>query len=103
MAGEHRQANEYKVCVCDEALLWSFRIEARTVRFRVHAGDEGTLPLPDTAAFHAACARALGLSGAADYMDLCDDEAEDLRVLAADGSSGGLLLDKLNNSIVPSP
>jgi hypothetical protein len=89
---------KYKICVAEEYILVPFRLEKRTVRFSVHVEDRDDLPLPDPRllAIHAACARALQMSGAADYLDKCDWDAEDLQVLAEDGSSGAVLLEQIN-------
>ncbi|GJE94029.1 hypothetical protein PsYK624_101970 [Phanerochaete sordida] len=95
--------HEYNICVSDQLLMPS-DIKERTVRFWVHVKDvdEETLPLPDPAllALHAACARAVNMSGAAEYMDKIDCDAEDLQVLAEDGSSSGILLEKMRSIAV---
>ena len=49
------------------------------------------LPNPDLIALHAACARVAHMSGAAEYLDRLERDAEEMTVLASDGSSAHLL------------
>jgi len=49
------------------------------------------LPDPTLIALHAACARVAHMSGAAEYLDMLERDAEDTTVLASDGSSAYLL------------
>ncbi|CCM02473.1 uncharacterized protein FIBRA_04573 [Fibroporia radiculosa] len=55
--------------------------------------DDINLPLPSRTllALHAACAKVAHLSGAGEYTERIDREAEYIRVLANDGSSGEML------------
>ncbi|EKM51666.1 uncharacterized protein PHACADRAFT_261937, partial [Phanerochaete carnosa HHB-10118-sp] len=89
--------SEYKICVADEGDLSLYALKTRTVRFEVHVPGRDDLPLPDPRllAVHAACARVVHMSGAAEYMDKCDRDAEDMQVLAEDGSSSAVLLEQL--------
>jgi hypothetical protein len=57
------------------------------------------LPDRDLIALHAACARVAYLSGAAEYFDMLERDAEETAVLASDGSSAYLLHGLL--SLVP--
>ncbi|KAF8870728.1 hypothetical protein BD779DRAFT_1791831 [Infundibulicybe gibba] len=67
--------------------------------------DSENLPVPSETllVLHAACAQVAQLSGAAQYIDRLDCDAEDLGVLACDGSSGevltGALLSRMNKII----
>ncbi|GJE94032.1 hypothetical protein PsYK624_102000 [Phanerochaete sordida] len=98
--------HEYKICVSNDAWLVDSGITTRTVRFRVHAEDvdEETLPLPDPAllALYATCARVVNMSGAAEYMHIYDSDADDMQVLAENGSSNGVLLEKMRSVAVTS-
>jgi hypothetical protein len=57
------------------------------------------LPDPDLIALHAACARVAHMSGAAEYFDMLERDAEETTVLASNGSSAYLLHGLL--SLVP--
>jgi len=57
------------------------------------------LPDPELIALHAACARVAHMSGAAEYLDILERDAEEMAVLASDGSSAYLLRGLL--SLVP--
>jgi len=57
------------------------------------------LPDPELIALHAACARVAHMSGAAEYLDMLERDAEEMTVLASDGSSSYLLRGLL--SLVP--
>jgi hypothetical protein len=57
------------------------------------------LPNPDLIALHAACARVAHMSGAAEYFDMLERDAEETTVLASDGGSAYLLHGLL--SLVP--
>ncbi|EKM54950.1 uncharacterized protein PHACADRAFT_119804 [Phanerochaete carnosa HHB-10118-sp] len=94
--------NEHKICVGDESLLMLFRLRERNLRFRAHVPGRDDLPLPDSRllAIHAACARTMQLSGAAEHISGYDWDAEDLQVLAEDGSSSAVLLEKVKRIAV---
>ena len=49
------------------------------------------LPNADLIALHAACARVAYMSGAAEYFDMEERDAEQTTVLASDGSSSSLI------------
>ncbi|EKM53636.1 uncharacterized protein PHACADRAFT_125491 [Phanerochaete carnosa HHB-10118-sp] len=95
--------NEYKICVTKEYLIARKGLE-RTISFQAQVPGRDDLPLPDPRllAIHAACARTLHMSGAAEYIDKCDWDAEDIQVLAEDGSSHAILLEKINRIAVSS-
>ncbi|KAK0217286.1 hypothetical protein IW262DRAFT_1449609 [Armillaria fumosa] len=61
--------------------------------------DNEQLPVPSAAllTLHATCAKVAHLSGAAERIDKLDRDAEDLGVLAHDGSSGVVLSNALLN------
>ena len=52
---------------------------------------DARLPDPRLLALHAACARAVRMSGAAEVIDEFERDVEETRVLASDGSSARLL------------
>ena len=99
--------NTYDVCVRPE---WDvsrlFPTSQRQATFSVpedvirECEEKGkqipALPDADLIALHAACARVAYLSGAAEYFDMLERDAEDTTVLASDGSSASLLLGLLN-------
>ena len=55
--------------------------------------DDPSLPPPDARylALHAACAKVAFMSGAAEHIDMVMRDMEDIKVLAADGSSANVL------------
>jgi hypothetical protein len=55
------------------------------------------VPSPELLALHAACAKVAHLSGASEHIDELDRDLDDLRVLAADGSSSSVLAHALSN------
>ena len=55
-----------------------------------------SLPNADLIALHAACARVAYMSGAAEYFDILERDAEEMTTLASDGSSASLLNGLLN-------
>jgi len=67
------------------------------VEFRTEAESTVKPPDPQFIAIHAAFSRVLYLSGAADYFDKVEDDAEQLGQLSTDGKSdlGLLLVDRL--------
>jgi len=63
---------------------------------------EAPPPSRQLLALHAACARVVHTSGAADFLDKLESDAEKIAVLASDGSSASLLGDLLSvYAIVP--
>ena len=62
--------------------------------------DPSILPYPSQKllALHAACAKVAHLSGAGEYIDKFDRDADDLDVLATDGSSSAILTHALLKS-----
>ncbi|EKM54945.1 uncharacterized protein PHACADRAFT_94763 [Phanerochaete carnosa HHB-10118-sp] len=90
-------SNEYKICLSRRGLVMPSELKGQTVRFEAHVPDRDDLPLPDPRllAIHAACARVNHMSGVAEYADKSDRDAEDMRVLAEDGSSSAVLLEQV--------
>ena len=101
------QMNTYTVCVRPGSGIFGFVLKPQEqITFSV-ADDlireceaKGmpipALPDPDLIALHAACARVAYLSGAAEYFDMLEQDAEETTVLANDGSSAYLLRGLLN-------
>ena len=58
--------------------------------FTSNHGD-AQLPNPKLLTLHAACARVVRMSGAAEAIDKLECDVEEMRVLAFDGSSSHLL------------
>ena len=60
---------------------------------RLTTPDPNNYPLPNPyyLALHAACARVVHLSGAAEYIEMVFRGMEDTKVLATDGGSGDVL------------
>jgi hypothetical protein len=56
------------------------------------------VPSPELLALHAACAKVAHLSGAGEYIDKLDRDAEELDVLACDGGSSDVLIHALLRS-----
>ncbi|EEB89238.1 hypothetical protein MPER_12689 [Moniliophthora perniciosa FA553] len=85
--------NEYDICVARDGWWQGFPNYPRRVLFVSRPFEIGnetrTLALPDPRllAIHATCARVAHMSGAAEYMDLREQDLDDSTVLAADGSS----------------
>ncbi|KAJ2922052.1 hypothetical protein H1R20_g15045, partial [Candolleomyces eurysporus] len=63
----------------------------REVKFTMENPEELPVPSPQYLALHAACAKVAHLSGAAEYIETILRDAEEIPVLAADGSSGEVL------------
>jgi hypothetical protein len=64
----------------------------RPIFVEFNAGIAGAPPPhPRLLALHAVCARVAYMSGAAEFLDELYREAEDMKVLASDGSSDPLL------------
>ena len=57
------------------------------------SSDPAKLPVPSPKliALHAVCAKVAHLSGAGEYIDKLDQDADDLDVLAGDGGSSDIL------------
>ena len=91
------------ICVSDEGYEVHFKPlnPSSIVQFKNH-NPKKELPLPNPAllALHAACARVLHMSGAAEYFDQCDRDDEELRVLSEDGSSFEHLYDRLHSAAI---
>ena len=58
--------------------------------------EKASPPDPLLLGLHAACARVAHMSGAAEFFDQIERDAEDTRVLAFDGSSAPLLSNLLS-------
>ncbi|KAK7434924.1 hypothetical protein VKT23_019927 [Stygiomarasmius scandens] len=88
-------ANEYIICG-DEDIRTLRHLPQRTVTFKNYASPRD-LPLPDPTllALHATCARVFCMSGADDYYEKMYEDAEELLVLAADGSSADILAEQM--------
>ncbi|RXW13476.1 hypothetical protein EST38_g12380 [Candolleomyces aberdarensis] len=71
----------------------------REVKFTTENPEELPVPSPDYLALHAACAKVAHLSGAAEYIETILSYAEEIPVLAADGSSGELLTHLLRHVV----
>ena len=101
------QMNTYEVCVRPESHVFELAVppqrqvilsvpDAVIHECKAKEKQIPALPDPDLIALHAACARVAYLSGAAEYFDMLEQDAEDTSVLASDGSSASLLLGLLN-------
>ena len=94
----HAQPDCYEVCAYFEGVkrdLTLFKYLHRDgdrlfVTFSSHDTD-ARLPDCNLLTLHAVCARVAHLSGAAQAIDELDQDVEELRVLAFDGSSARLL------------
>ncbi|RXW12255.1 hypothetical protein EST38_g13597 [Candolleomyces aberdarensis] len=71
----------------------------REVKFTTENPEELPVPSPDYLALHAACAKVAHLSGAAEYIETILRDAEEIPVLAADGSSGEVLTHLLRHVV----
>jgi hypothetical protein len=49
------------------------------------------VPAPELLALHATCCKVAHLSGAAEYIDMIYRDADEIGVLAPDGTSGDIL------------
>ena len=58
--------------------------------------EKASCPNNQLLALHAACARVAHMSGAAEFLDKLEHDAEETAVLAFDGSSASLLGDLLS-------
>lgn len=101
------QMNAYTVCVRPGSRIFQFALPPQNqVTFSVpddvirECETKGNLtpalPDPDLIALHAVCARVAHMSGAAEYIDMLERDAEETTVLASDGSSAYLLHGLLN-------
>ncbi|KZP33596.1 hypothetical protein FIBSPDRAFT_847512, partial [Athelia psychrophila] len=84
------QPNSYRVCKTTKAWPASYLKEGIVVTFK---STNMLLPLPDPRylALHAACAKIAHTSGAAEAIDSCLRDYEEIHVLACDGSSSEVL------------
>ncbi|TFK36250.1 hypothetical protein BDQ12DRAFT_610208 [Crucibulum laeve] len=76
--------NTYRLDATDEIFLTSY---PKTVTFENHSDLDLPLPSCTYLKIHAACARIVHLSGAAEYIDMILREMEDVKVLSEDGTS----------------
>ena len=101
------QVHTYTVCARDTEVIFRysskpqqeaiFSVPDDVIRQCEAKGDPiPALPNPDLIALHAACARVAHMSGAAEYLDRLERDAEEVTVLASDGSSAHLLHGLLN-------
>ena len=94
----HEQPNRYQVCVLLEAQKRMLRSagylhedgDRLSVTFSSNH-ENARLPDPRLLALHAGCARVAHMTGAARAIAELERNAEEARVLAADGSSARLL------------
>lgn len=94
---------EYKLCSVSKPLLYG--VPSPTITFvdhtnkpvLIHPGQSSVLPSSALLHLRAACARVAHMSGAAQYMDEYDERAEEMTLLANDGSSANLLEERLVN------
>jgi hypothetical protein len=104
------QVHTYTVCAKPGSLVFEFGVKPqKQATFSVpddviheceaKGNPIPALPDPDLIALHAACARVAHMSGAAEYFDMLERDAEETAVLARDGSSAYLLHGLL--SLVP--
>jgi hypothetical protein len=85
-----------------------YRVKTTRAGFQRSVPDEVTFtssdpsifpyPSPQLLGLHAACAKVAHLSGAGEYIDKFDSDADDLDVLATDGSSSDVLTHALLRS-----
>ena len=92
------QPNHYAVCVARKwhenylRLFKYLRVEGDRLCVTFSPGHMDTQPpSPQLLALHAACARVVHMSGAAEALDELHHDAEEMTVLALDGSSARLL------------
>jgi len=88
------QPNRYKVCVFDQGHeRYLRRLVDGGCRFVTFTSSHKNArpPEPKLLALHAACARVVRMSGAAEAIDELERDVEETRVLAFDGSSARLL------------
>ncbi|RXW12257.1 hypothetical protein EST38_g13599 [Candolleomyces aberdarensis] len=71
----------------------------REVKFTTENPEKLPVPSPQYLALHAACAKVAHLSGAAEYIETILRDAEEIPVLAADGSSGEVLTHLLRDVV----
>ncbi|KAJ2920985.1 hypothetical protein H1R20_g16109, partial [Candolleomyces eurysporus] len=71
----------------------------REVKFTTENPKGLPVPSPEYLALHAACAKVAHSSGATEYIETILRDAEEIRVLAADGSSGEVLAHLLRNVV----
>jgi hypothetical protein len=101
------QVNTYNVCASPGSIIFrlnskpqeqvTFSVPDDVIRECEAKGKQiPALPHPDLIALHAACARVAYMSGAAEYFDMLERDAEETTVLASDGSSTSLLHGLLN-------
>ena len=92
--------NTYKVYTSDDTGWLSGRPLPETVTFTT-AHEGLAVPSPHCLELHALCCEVTKLSGAGEYVELVQDELEELKVLAGDGSSAELLSFALSSVAVP--
>ncbi|RXW12258.1 hypothetical protein EST38_g13598 [Candolleomyces aberdarensis] len=71
----------------------------REVKFTTENPEELPVPSPEYLVLHTACAKVAHLSGAAEYIETILRDAEEIPVLAADGSSGEVLTHLLRHVV----
>ena len=101
------QVNTYNVCTRPRSRIFGLAAKPqKQVTFSVpdyvireceaKENQVPALPDPDLIALHATCARVAWMSGAAELFDMLERDAEDMTVLASDGSSAYVLRGLLN-------
>ena len=101
------QVNTYNVCTRPHSLILglapklqkqvTFSVPDDVIRECEAKGKQiPALPDGDLIALHAACARVAWMSGAAEFFDMLEPDAEEMTVLASDGSSAYILRGLLN-------
>lgn len=104
------QPNRYKVCVSDSADKGyigrtfvgpkPYIDGAPMVVEFTSEHEKAPPPHSQLLALHATCARVAHMSGAAEFFDELEWEAEETNVLASDGSSARLLSDLISPFVV---
>ncbi|KAF9654326.1 hypothetical protein BDM02DRAFT_3106658 [Thelephora ganbajun] len=91
------EPNCYTVCVSDRGIERYLRmfghlcVDGGRLYVTFSSNENTRLPDPKLLALHAACARVVRMSGAAEALDELERDVEGTRVLAFDGSSAHLL------------
>ncbi|EJD42541.1 hypothetical protein AURDEDRAFT_185961 [Auricularia subglabra TFB-10046 SS5] len=95
-----RTANEYIISGPAPALAPYNLHPGTTVRFQDHSGRALGLPDRRLLALHAACARVVHMSGAAEFFERWEDDDDQPPFLLPDGSSADRLVQRLNHELM---
>ena len=97
-----RQDNHYKVVLAPGYTHGEIGIAGGVPR-EVHFVAYSDLPLPSPKylRIHAHCCRIAHMSGAAEYLDIIYRDMEELKVLAADGTSADVLDIAISGLVAP--